>query len=132
MTVTVSDNGDGTLHVDAVYPDQEESVNFENTYKPDPIYYTPAVTKTVTGNALSADQIFSFELAKGTFTPDDGAQMPSDTEARIKVEKGATTGTVTDNFGRSPLRKPEPTPLRSPRMIHSKQDLKIMTRASGR
>ena len=105
VTVTVSDNGDGTLHADAVYPDQEESVNFENTYKPDPIYYTPAVTKTVTGNALPADQIFSFELAKGTFTPDDGAQMPSDTEARIKVEKGATTGTVTDNFGQITFKK---------------------------
>lgn len=105
VTVTVSDNGDGTLHVDAVYPDQEESANFENTYKPDPIYYTPAVTKTVTGNALPADQIFSFKLAKGTFTPDDGAQMPSDTEARIKVEKGATTGTVTDNFGKITFKK---------------------------
>ena len=105
VTVTVSDNGDGTLHVDAVYPDQEESVNFENTYKPDPIYYTPAVTKTVTGNALPADQTFAFELAKGTFTPDDGAQMPADTEARIKVEKGATTGTVTDSFGKITFKK---------------------------
>ena len=105
VTVTVRDNGDGTLHADAVYPDQEESVNFENTYKPDPIYYTPVVTKTVTGNALPADQIFEFTLTKGIFTPDDGAQMPTDTQAQITVKKGATNGTVTDNFGQITFKK---------------------------
>ena len=106
VTVTVQDKGDGTLDVAAAYPDDADSVNFENIYKPESITYTPDVTKTVTGNELSADQTFDFTLAKGTFTPADGAEMPTDTEAQIKVAKGQTIGTVTDNdFGEITFKK---------------------------
>ena len=105
VTVTVQDKGDGTLDVTAVYPDSAESVNFTNTYKPELITYTPVVTKAVTGNELSADQTFDFTLAKGTFTPADGAVMPEDTQAQIKVAKGQTTGTVIDNFGAITFKK---------------------------
>ena len=106
VTVTVTDKGDGTLNVAAVYPDGAKSVNFENIYKPEPITYMPVVTKTVTGNELPADQTFTFDLAAGTFEPEDGAQMPADTQAQIKVAKGQTTGTVTDNnFGAITFKK---------------------------
>lgn len=106
VTVTVTDKGDGTLDVAAVYPDGAKSVNFTNTYKPEPITYTPTVTKTVTGNELPADQTFDFTLAKGTFTPEDGAEMPADTQAQITVKKGEKTGTVTDNdFGEITFKK---------------------------
>ena len=105
VTVTVSDKGDGTLDVAAVYPDSAESVNFENIYKPTPITYTPVVTKRVTGNELSADQTFRFKLEKGTFTPADGAEMPADTQAQITVKEKETTGTVTDNFGEITFKK---------------------------
>ena len=106
VTVTVTDKGDGTLDVAAVYPDGAKSVNFTNTYEPEPITYTPDVTKTVTGNELPADQTFTFDLAAGTFDPADGAEMPADTQAQIKVEKGKTTGTVTDNdFGEITFKK---------------------------
>ena len=105
VTVTVTDKGDGTLNVAAVYPDGAKSVNFENIYKPEPITYTPVVTKAVTGNELPTDQTFDFTLAAGTFDPEDGAEMPADTRAQIKVEKGKTTGTVTDNFGEITFKK---------------------------
>lgn len=103
VEVVVSDNGDGTLNVAPTYP--QGGVVFTNEYKPTPIDYTPSITKMVTGNALPADQTFDFTLTKGTFTPDDGAQMPADTEAKIKVGKGATTGTVTDSFGKITFEK---------------------------
>lgn len=105
VTVNVTDNGDGTLNVAAVYPDGAKSVNFTNTYKPKPITYTPDVTKTVIGNELSADQTFTFKLEKGTFTPADGAEMPADTQAQITVKEKETSGTVTDNFGAITFKK---------------------------
>ena len=105
VTVTVTDKGDGTLDVAAVYPDGAKSVNFTNTYKPEPITYTPVVTKRVTGNELPADQTFTFNLAAGTFDPTDGAEMPADTQAQIKVKEKETTGTVTDNFGEITFKK---------------------------
>lgn len=105
VTVTVTDKGDGTLDVAAVYPDGAKSVNFTNTYKPEPITYTPVVTKRVTGNELPADQTFTFDLAAGTFDPTDGAVIPTDTQAQIKVKEKETTGTVTDNFGEITFKK---------------------------
>lgn len=105
VTVTVRDKGDGTLDVAAVYPDGAKSVNFTNTYKPEPITYTPVVTKRVTGNELPADQTFTFDLAAGTFDPTDGAVIPTDTQAQIKVKEKETTGTVTDNFGEITFKK---------------------------
>ena len=105
VTVTVTDNGDGTLDVAAVYPDDAKSVNFENIYKPTPITYTPVVTKAVTGNELPADQTFTFNLAAGTFDPTDGAEMPADTQAQITVKEKETIGTVTDNFGEITFKK---------------------------
>lgn len=105
VTVTITDKGDGTLDVAAVYPDGAKSVNFTNTYKPEPITYTPVVTKRVTGNELPADQTFTFNLAAGTFDPTDGAEMPADTQAQIKVKEKETTGTVTDNFGEITFKK---------------------------
>ena len=109
VTVKVTDNGDGTLKAEVTGitgSDGTTSVGFTNTYKPEPITYTPDVTKTVTGNELPADQTFTFKLAAGTFDPEDGAEMPADTQAQIKVEKGKTTGTVTDNdFGEITFKK---------------------------
>ena len=109
VTVKVTDNGDGTLKAEVTGitgSDNTTSVGFTNTYEPEPITYTPVVTKAVTGNELSADQTFTFKLAAGTFDPADGAEMPADTQAQIKVEKGKTTGTVTDNdFGEITFKK---------------------------
>ena len=108
VTVKVTDNGDGTLKAEVTGitgSDNTTSVGFTNTYEPEPITYRPVVTKAVTGNELSADQTFTFKLAKGTFTPADGAEMPADTQAQIKVKEKETTGTVTDNFGEITFKK---------------------------
>ncbi len=109
VTVKVTDNGDGTLKAEVTGitgSDGTTSVAFTNTYKPTSITYTPVVTKAVTGNELSADQTFTFKLAKGTFTPADGAVMPEDTQAQITVKKGEMSGTVIDNdFGEITFKK---------------------------
>lgn len=105
VKVHVSDNGDGTMTAAADYPDGADKVTFVNRYEPTPITYTPAVTKTVAGNKLPADRTFSFRLAKGSFSPEDGAQMPEDAGAQVKVEEGGTSGTVTDHFGEITFRK---------------------------
>lgn len=108
VTVEVTDNGDGTLKAEVTEitgSDGTTSVGFTNTYKPEPITYTPDVTKTVTGNELPADQTFTFKLAAGTFDPEDGAEMPKDTQAQITVKEKETSGTVTDNFGAITFKK---------------------------
>lgn len=108
VTVKVTDNGDGTLKAEVTGitgSDGTTSVGFTNTYKPEPITYTPDVTKTVTGNELPADQTFTFKLAAGTFDPEDGAEMPEDTQAQITVKEKETSGTVTDNFGAITFKK---------------------------
>lgn len=108
VTVEVTDNGDGTLKAEVTEitgSDGTTSVGFTNTYEPEPITYTPVVTKAVTGNELPADQTFTFNLAAGTFDPADGAQMPADTQAQITVKEKETSGTVTDNFGAITFKK---------------------------
>lgn len=106
VQVHVSDNGDGTLTPTPTYPNSADGVAFTNEYEPEPISYTPVVTKTVTGNELPGDRTFTFSLEKDCFDPADGAQMPDDTEAQITVKKGETAGAVTDNnFGEITFKK---------------------------
>ena len=61
VTVTVTDNGDGTLAVNKVYADGTAS--FTNSYKADGAI-TFSATKTLTGSTL-VDEQFEFQLKEG-------------------------------------------------------------------
>ena len=59
VTVTVVDNGDGTLSASAAYP--EGGLVFTNTYKPVGTSVTPQATKILSGRELAAGE-FSFVI----------------------------------------------------------------------
>jgi len=62
VTVTVTDNGDGTLEVK-----QENDVSFENKYTPDPVSVTLNASKTLIGKQLNAgDYTFILSDASGS------------------------------------------------------------------
>ena len=63
VTVNVSDNGDGTLKVEA--SDNAETLNFRNYYDADG-ELTLRATKTVNGEEPAEDEVFSFELRDAT------------------------------------------------------------------
>ena len=107
VEVTVTDLGDGTLGVTPTYKNGNATVNsadFTNSYVPTQIKYAPMVGKTLTGDALpksgttDGSKTFTFTLKKGIFTPDDGAEMP--TEADCTKTITLTKGTAdTDAYG---------------------------------
>ena len=113
MEVTVVDNGEGTLVPQVSYKvngSEKDRADFTNEYVPTPIKYTPHVLKTLTGDALpevngeeesnANSKDFTFTLTKGTFSPEDGAVMPSNSECTktITINKGTdapASGTAT-------------------------------------
>ena len=113
VEVTVVDNGEGTLVPQVSYivnGSEKDRADFTNEYVPTPIKYTPHVLKTLTGDALpevngeeesnANSKDFTFTLTKGTFSPEDGAVMPSNSECTktITINKGTdapASGTAT-------------------------------------
>lgn len=108
ITVTVTDNGDGTLSTAVTYPDTTtNTLAFANTYTPDALEFTPEVTKVLTGRSigLQADE-FDFAM---TITPDtttgateDGYSVESltaanDAEGKVTFDtvQFSQTGTYT-------------------------------------
>jgi pilin isopeptide linkage protein len=68
-TVTVSDNGDGTLDVTAA--DDNPAITFDNTYEATGSF-TPEGTKTMTGRDLTDDDVFGFTVKEGDETVTTG------------------------------------------------------------
>lgn len=96
VTVTVTDNGKGTLVPHATYKVGDTTANqadFTNIYEPTPITYTPYVSKTLTGHELPVntenkrEKTFTFSLSKGSCNPEDGVQMPSTETLEIPITK---------------------------------------------
>lgn len=68
FTVTVSDNGDGTLDATVNYPDAATKLAFTNSYEASTTTATTlSATKTLTGRDMTADEFgFTVKDAKGT------------------------------------------------------------------
>ena len=105
FTVTVVDNGDGTLEATVNAP--QDGIAFKNTYKPDDVTVGAGgdaqitVQKTFTGRAnntwLNSDS-FEFTIAAET----DGAPMPSPATVEVTNDDAAVDGVAgayTDIFG---------------------------------
>ena len=88
VTVKVSDNGDGTLKVDASYSRGTDAAAFDNTYAATGSA-TLSVAKTVNGEAPADGQEFAFELRAVT----EGAPMP-------EADVATTVGSARGSFGR--------------------------------
>ena len=104
VTVKVSDNGDGTLTAKTVDPESEQEVTpdiqFKNTYIPAPVSYAPAVKKTLTGHVLPEEtKNFTFTLAKGSFTPENGAELPEKTAVTLQVNGKNLPASANGTFG---------------------------------
>ena len=104
VTVKVSDNGDGTLTAKPVDPESEQEVTpdiqFKNTYIPAPVSYAPAVKKTLTGHVLPEEtKNFTFTLAKGSFTPENGAKLPEKTDVTLQVNGKNLPASANGTFG---------------------------------
>lgn len=104
FTVTVVDNGDGTLEATVRLP--QGGIAFKNTYTPDSVTVGKdgkakiTVQKTFTGRAnntwLESDS-FVFTIAADEQTPD--APLPADKTAVISSEDNPENGIATDIFG---------------------------------
>ncbi len=101
VTVTVTDNGDGTLSADAVYP--EGGVKFENTYDVDKTSVILDASKDLTGRDLN-DGEFSFTVTENGNTVATGT---NDAEGKIVFSEieyalsdvGTHTYVVTEDAG---------------------------------
>lgn len=62
VSVTITDNGDGTLSAAVAYADAERV--FHNTYDAGDINYTPAVNKVLVGRPMTEDNEFAFEVTE--------------------------------------------------------------------
>lgn len=100
VTVTVTDNGDGTLTAKPSYPVSKNQVSFTNEYVPAPTKYAPAVSKTLTGHELpDAKKNFTFTLTADDDNP-EGATLPEDKTATVSFEnKQEGTAPGSANFG---------------------------------
>lgn len=94
VTVTVTDNGKGTLVPMAEYPDGKAV--FENTYTPTPTTYTPAVKKTLSGNPVVKDEKFEFKIEK---TSGPEVEFANKTASVTYTKDGQATGEQTVPFG---------------------------------
>ena len=92
VTVTVSDNGDGTLKVET--SSNATALNFVNTYEASGTF-TPEVTKVLTGRTLEAGQ-FTFELTgtgitgSKTATNDANGKVTFETITYTQADVGKT------------------------------------------
>ncbi len=101
MTVTVKE--DLTKEViyekaGAVSNSSESEAQFENTYTPKEITYSPSVKKTVTGSPIPEprDFIFSLEALDG---PEGGADLPKVQTLTLTVKPQDAADGVTGEFG---------------------------------
>ena len=91
VTVTVTDNGNGTMSATAEYDDGDTAV-FNNKFAPLPVSIDPPVKKVVEGNPQTP-ATFTFQMKALT----DGAPMPDGSADGIKTV--AITGTGSYEFG---------------------------------
>ena len=101
VTVTVTDNGDGTLNVAA--SDNAKALNFTNIYSATG-EYKPEGTKTLTGRALTENDEFTFEVKEGekvvsTGTSDETGKIDFSTIDYTLADVGEHTYTVTEVKG---------------------------------
>lgn len=97
ITVTVTDNGDGTLGIAVAYPDGSDSLTFRNTYGEG---QTGQATLNINGtktlrvesgdNAPDIEDKYTF-----TLTGSEGAPMPATTEAHNDAAGNVTFGDIT-------------------------------------
>ena len=97
ITVTVTDNGDGTLGIAVAYPDGGDGLTFRNTYGEG---QTGQATLNINGaktlrvasgdNALDIEGKYTF-----TLTGSEGAPMPATTEAHNDAAGNVTFGDIT-------------------------------------
>ena len=101
VTVTITDNGDGTLNV--VASDNAKALNFTNEYSATG-EYKPEGTKTLTGRALTENDEFTFEVKEGekvvsTGTSDETGKIDFSTIDYTLADVGEHTYTVTEVKG---------------------------------
>lgn len=97
ITVTVTDNGDGTLGIAVAYPDGGDGLTFRNTYGES---QTGQATLNINGtktldvqsgnNAPDIEDKYTF-----TLTGSEGAPMPATTEAHNDAAGNVTFGDIT-------------------------------------
>ncbi|WP_193316224.1 Spy0128 family protein [Bifidobacterium cebidarum] len=87
FTVTVADNGTGALKVTTEPGDTANLFSFENTYAAS-AQLTLTGTKTLEGRALTADDVFTFNVYEGTgVTGDPVATGTNDASGTITFDK---------------------------------------------
>ncbi len=95
ITVTVVDNGDGTLGISVAYPNGGDGITFRNTYG-ETGQATLSVSGTKTLNLASGDNApdiagkYTFEL-----TGSEGAPMPATTTAKNDASGNVSFGDIT-------------------------------------
>lgn len=97
LTVTVTDNGNGTLGIVVAYPDGGDGLTFRNTYgEDDQGKVTLNINGTKTLDIQSGNNAPSIE-GKYTFTltGSEGAPMPATTEAHNDASGNVTFGDIT-------------------------------------
>ena len=97
ITVTVTDNGDGTLGIAVAYPDGGDGLTFRNTYGEGQTgQATLNINGTKTLDVQSGDNAPDIE-GKYTFTltGSEGAPMPATTEAHNDAAGNVTFGDIT-------------------------------------
>lgn len=97
LTVTVTDNGDGTLGIAVTYPNGSDGLTFRNTYgEGDQGKATLNINGSKTLDVQSGNNAPDIE-GKYTFTltGSEGAPMPATTEAHNDVSGNVTFGDIT-------------------------------------
>ena len=97
ITVTVTDNGDGTLGISVAYPDGSDGLTFRNTYGEGQTgQATLNINGTKTLRVASGDNAPDIE-GKYTFTltGSEGAPMPATTEAHNDAAGNVAFGDIT-------------------------------------
>ena len=97
ITVTVTDNGNGTLGIDVTYPDGSDGLTFRNTYgEGDQGKATLNINGSKTLDVQSGNNAPNIE-GKYTFTlaGEDGAPMPDQTTATNDAAGNVTFGDIT-------------------------------------
>lgn len=97
ITVTVTDNGDGTLGIAVTYPDGSDGLTFRNTYGEGQTgQATLNINGTKTLKVVSGNNVPSIE-SKYTFTltGSEGAPMPATTEAHNDAAGNVAFGDIT-------------------------------------
>ena len=102
VTVTVKDNGNGTLSAEATVPGEgnaklpanSQNITFANVYTVTPITYTPKAAKQLTGEEPTQISRFTFTLTADEQNPQGGAQL-SGTTATVTGAGEASFGEIT-------------------------------------